>query len=143
MHGTSSHGWGSKKKHRGAGNRGGKGNAGSGKRGDANKPKYFSKKRKSKTGFQSKKQTIDKAINVMNVEKKINKYIQKGKAEKNADVYTINLDKMKITKLIGRGKINTKLNITVKKATESAINIIKKAGGNVITQKNNEEKTEE
>ena len=38
MRGTSSHGWGSKKKHRGAGHRGGKGMAGSGKRADQKKP---------------------------------------------------------------------------------------------------------
>ncbi len=36
--GLSSHGWGHKKKHRGAGNRGGKGMAGTGKRADTKKP---------------------------------------------------------------------------------------------------------
>ena len=43
------HGWGSMKKHRGKGNKGGAGMAGTGKRGDAKKPaiwknkKYFGK----------------------------------------------------------------------------------------------------
>ena len=36
--GSHTHGWGSKKKHRGAGNRGGRGMAGSGKRADQRKP---------------------------------------------------------------------------------------------------------
>lgn len=137
MHGTSSHGWGSKKKHRGAGNRGGKGNAGSGKRGDAKKPKYFGRKRQTKRGFVSKKQGKYKTINVINLEKKIEKYVTKGKAEKTADGYIIDLEKLKIIKLLGRGKIKTKLNITVKKATESAIKAIKKTGGTVLTKENN------
>ena len=42
--GSKTHGWGSKKKHRGAGNRGGKGNAGSGKRADQKKPSFWKSK---------------------------------------------------------------------------------------------------
>src|SRR3989344_7659480 len=47
--GSKTHGWGAMKKHRGAGNKGGTGNAGSGKRSDTKKPqnwkdpKYFGK----------------------------------------------------------------------------------------------------
>ena len=54
--GTSSHGWGHKKKHRGAGNRGGKGMAGTGARGDAKKPTILTTVGKSyygKKGFLS------------------------------------------------------------------------------------------
>ena len=36
--GSKTHGWGSMKKHRGAGNRGGRGKAGTGKRADTKKP---------------------------------------------------------------------------------------------------------
>jgi len=36
--GSHTHGWGAKKKHRGAGNRGGRGMAGTGKRADQKKP---------------------------------------------------------------------------------------------------------
>ena len=43
--GSWTHGWGSKKKHRGAGHRGGKGNAGTGKKGDAKKPKIWKNKK--------------------------------------------------------------------------------------------------
>jgi len=82
-----------------------------------------------------------RCIRNRNIKKKINQYVSQGKAEKTGDSYTINLQKIEITKLLGRGKIKTKLNITVKKATEKAINIIKKAGGTVITQK--EEKVKE
>ena len=39
--GSWTHSHGEKKKHRGAGSRGGRGNAGSGKRGDAKKPSYW------------------------------------------------------------------------------------------------------
>ena len=48
------HGWGSMKKHRGAGNRGGVGNAGSGKRGDSKKPSFWKKKKFGMHGFKKK-----------------------------------------------------------------------------------------
>ena len=41
MRGTHTHKGGDKKKRRGAGHRGGRGNSGSGKRGDAKKPRYW------------------------------------------------------------------------------------------------------
>ena len=41
MRGGTTHGYGSMKKNRGAGNRGGRGNAGSGKRADSKKPKIY------------------------------------------------------------------------------------------------------
>ena len=39
--GSHTHGWGAMKKHRGAGNRGGRGAAGSGKRADSKKPSIW------------------------------------------------------------------------------------------------------
>ena len=58
------HGWGSMKKHRGAGHRGGRGKAGSGKRGDAKKPSSWkNKKYFGVNGFNSKSSKI-KSINL-------------------------------------------------------------------------------
>ncbi len=52
--GTNSHGWGHKKKHRGFGSRGGKGNAGSGKRADSKKPSVWKAQRQmGKFGFKT------------------------------------------------------------------------------------------
>ncbi len=55
MRAKTTHGYGSMKKNRGAGNRGGRGLAGTGKRGDANKQTYqANKKYFGKHGFTSK-----------------------------------------------------------------------------------------
>jgi len=100
LRGTHTHGWGSKKKHRGAGNRGGRGLAGTGKRGDANKPAHWGKKYFGKFGFKKKGQKIKFiTFNVGDIEKL-------SKTE-------INLSDLKFNKLLGKGKINTKVKITI------------------------------
>ena len=78
--GSWTHGWGEKKKHRGAGHRGGRGRAGTGKKGDAKKPsvwkntKYF-----GKFGFKKKnvKEAI-KPINLRDIEIKLNNWLNKA-----------------------------------------------------------------
>ena len=61
--GSKTHGWGSMKKHRGAGNRGGRGRAGSGKRGDAKKPSYQKKAYLGGHGFKSKRDRKSTRLN--------------------------------------------------------------------------------
>jgi len=65
--GSKTHGSGSMKKRRGAGHRGGRGNAGSGKRGDAKKPSYWNKKQlkpKSKKRIGINVSSLDKNLSV-------------------------------------------------------------------------------
>ena len=94
--GTHTHGWGSKKKHRGAGNRGGRGNAGSGKRGDGKKPSYWKDRSYYKNkGFTSLKTPL-KTINIKQLSK-----IEETK---------INLTEMGYDKLLGTGTPDRKYN---------------------------------
>ena len=51
QHGSTTHGWGAMKKHRGAGNRGGRGLAGTGKRADQMKPLHWKERYFGKLGF--------------------------------------------------------------------------------------------
>ena len=70
MRAQTTHGWGSKKKHRGSGNRGGFGMAGSGKRADQKKSlilKHFGKNYYGKKGFSSIKKKL-KAVNLFYVD---------------------------------------------------------------------------
>ena len=114
------HGWGSKKKHRGAGNRGGRGMAGTGKRADQRKPQIWKdKKYFGKHGFASKKKTL-KTINV----RELLTLMDEGKDE-------INLKEKGYGKLIGKGKITKKVVVTVNQASASAIAKIEEAGGSV------------
>ena len=113
------------KKHRGAGNRGGKGNAGTGKRADTKKPtiinlygnSYFGKR-----GFTTRSRNLDIGINVG----KLQDMLEKGLIKNDID-----LKQMGFTKLLGSGPVKDKLNIKVNKASEKAIEKVKKAGGNV------------
>lgn len=131
--GTHTHGWGSKKKHRGAGSRGGRGNAGSGKRGDAKKPSFWKDhKRYGKSGFTSKVRNKYKTINISELDTKIDNLVKQEKVKLKNNIYTIDLANLKIGKLLGAGNTTRKFEIKVGIASAKAIAKIEKAGGKVI-----------
>jgi len=135
--GSTTHGYGSMKKHRGAGNKGGKGFAGSGKRADSKKPtiwenkKYFGKHGFKNLGF---KKTI-KAINLLEIEQKLQNFVSKKLILKENDVYIVDLKKLGFNKLLGKGKPTKKYKITVEYASKKITEKIKKAGGEIILTK--------
>lgn len=111
------------KKHKGSGNRGGKGMAGTGKRGDQRKTwvikyqhPYFGKQG---TTSKNTDKTKEKQNKIMNL-KEINGKYKAG---------DIDLTGYKI---LGDGKINGKYIIKAKSASQSAISQIEKAGGKII-----------
>lgn len=127
------HGWGAKKKHRGAGHRGGRGLAGSGKRGDAKKPRYWTdKKYFGKNGFASINPNVVTKIGVSHLDSIIDTLLESGKAKLNNDLVTVNLNDINCRKLLGTGATSKKLEITVEMASARAIEKIQKAGGSVI-----------
>ncbi|MCF7861124.1 uL15 family ribosomal protein [Candidatus Woesearchaeota archaeon] len=124
--GSKTHSWGAMKKHRGAGNRGGRGNAGTGKRGDANKPSIWKdKKYFGKHGMKSRFKVV-KAINIQ----KLNQMADEL-CTKKGDVYTVDLSKVKIGKLLSVGTPAYKYDITVNTASQKAIDKIVQKGGKV------------
>lgn len=130
--GDKTHGYGSMKKHRGAGNRGGRGMAGSGKRGDANKPKIWgNKKYFGKYGF--KKKGLKIIYHTINV----------GQLEKIAKNNEVNLAEIKVNKLLGGGEIKIKLKVTVDYASKKAIEKVNAAGGEVVLNKGGSEEDSE
>ena len=130
--GKTTHGWGAKKKHRGAGNRGGRGMAGSGKRADQKKPsilKEYGNTYFGKFGFKIP-QKIKKHIKEINIST-----IENSKsftAKKEGDFYIINLDSQGYTKLLSKGKPTRKYKITCKSFSKKAIEKIHAAGGETI-----------
>jgi large subunit ribosomal protein L15 len=131
--GSWSHGYGSRKKHRGAGSRGGKGLSGTGKRGDQNKPTHWKKKYFGKKGFKKKgfKKDYD-TISIHDLENSIEKLISQKLASKEGDVYSVDLTKAGYGKLLSQGKINSKFKITIEEASKKAIEKIKSNGGEII-----------
>ena len=122
--GTHSHGRGFKKKARGSGHRGGVGMAGTGKRGDQKKTlvlnlygnDYFGKDKTLR-----KKQKIKlKSINLRDI------------SDKALDKKEMNLIGYKI---LSAGEINSALKIIASAASKSAIDKVKKAGGEIVISK--------
>ncbi|MFC1769136.1 uL15m family ribosomal protein [Nanoarchaeota archaeon] len=134
--GNMTHGWGSKKKRRGSGHRGGKGNAGSGKRADSNKPSNWkNKKYMGKHGFVYHGQKVKvNPITVSTVEQKAVKWIKDKKAKEEKGQISVDLEPLGYNKLLGSGKISQKLLITVSAASERAIKAVEDAGGKVTVK---------
>ena len=132
--GSKTHGCGSMKKRRGAGNRGGRGNAGSGKRGDANKPSVWSNKKYfGKYGFKNKAPTENiKTTNISYLEQHFEKLIDQKLISKEGDFYIIDLAKLGYNKLLGAGIPTKSYKISVKYASKNAIEKVKAKKGEVI-----------
>jgi len=131
MHGRKmgTHGWGARKKHKKTGHRGGKGMSGSGKRADHKKTlvtKLYGHGYFGKQGITSKGTQKDKSnrINLQLIEKNLKKY-----GKKVGDKFEINL---KSYKILGIGEVKNKLIINARGASKSAIEKVKKAGGEII-----------
>lgn len=126
--------WGSKKRHRGAGHRGGRGNAGSGKMGDCKSPIYVRiKDYFGKHGFTSKSRSKVCPVNVGYLNDNLDSLIAEKMIEKKGDVYHINGSKLGFTKLLSKGQVRKKMEITVDCSTEKAVSKIEAAGGKVIS----------
>ena len=135
MHGRGmgTHGYGARKKHKKSGHHGGAGMSGSGKRADHKKTlvlKLYGHKYFGKQGITSKKTQRDtrKRINLKEIEFNIEKYVKKGVAKKTKDGFEINL---KDYKILGDGEVKNKLFITAMEASQSAIEKVKKSGGEI------------
>src|SRR3989338_7387915 len=88
--GSKTHGWGAKKKHRGQGNRGGRGMAGTGKRADSKKPSIWKEDYFGKHGFVSKTPKIKiNAVNVNFIEQHIGKFLSDNLVKKEGDFYYV------------------------------------------------------
>ena len=122
--GSMTHGRG-KKAGRGAGLKGGKGNAGLNKHRFMHMIKYMPDHFFGQHGFKRplSVQKNDKCINVGQLEEKFS-----GKK-------SIDLEKEGFDKLLGGGKVTTAYNINVKKASQKAIDKIKETGGEVTILK--------
>ena len=132
------HGWGARKKHKKTGHRGGKGMSGSGKRADHKKTlvnklyghNYFGKQGVTSRGT---KRDVRQRINLGQIEIGLEKY-----GKKKGDIFEVNLSKHKI---LGNGEVKNKLKITCLEASKSAIEKVKKAGGEIIVKEVKEIKT--
>ncbi len=129
--GSHTHGCGSKKKHRGSGNRGGKGNAGTGKRADQNKPSIWHEQYFGKHGFTHRGAVHHKPVNVGFLDQNIEKLVKSGLAKLQGGSFVVDIANLGFDKLLGTGKVTRKLVITAGYASSGSIEAVKEAGGEV------------
>jgi large subunit ribosomal protein L15 len=130
--GSKTHGCGSMKKRRGAGNRGGRGRAGSGKRADTIKPNFWKEKYFGKFGFKHKgiKKKIN-SISIRDLEEKLDSFLNKKLISKEGDFYIVDMEKLGFNKLLSQGKVINKFKIKVDYASKKAAEKIKNSGGEI------------
>jgi large subunit ribosomal protein L15 len=120
-------GFGSKKKHRGHGHRGGAGNAGTGKRSDSKKPSIWGQERYfGKFGFKTKNPLCLKTVSIAVIEGYIHKF---PSAKETKQGIELDLGKEGYDKLLGNGKPTKAYLIKVDYASKGAKEKIEKAGG--------------
>jgi large subunit ribosomal protein L15 len=129
--GSRTHGRG-KKAGRGAGKRGGRGNAGLHKHKYITTVKYMPD-HFGRHGFKRPQVLVGRklTINLYNLDEKIDQLIKDAKIKKVKNNYEINLEELGYDKLLGSGVITKPVNIIVREATEKAITKIENAGGKV------------
>lgn len=128
------HGWGARKKHKKSGHRGGSGMSGTGKRSDQKKTlvtKLYGHKYFGKQGITSKKtkRDIRQRINLADIEfnlEKLGKKTSKG--------FEIELKDYKILNKSKSYVVKNKLFIKALAASQSAIEAVKKAGGEITSR---------
>ena len=142
MRGTRTVGYGRVGQHRKAGQRAGKGKTTGWKK---SKKSYYLKQKElgfpdpdwdfGKKGFK-RPQDIRRiynvnTLNIKDLDLTIEDLTLKNIATKTGTTYSINMKDLNVQKILGRGEVNNKINITVDKASKRAIEKIESAGGKV------------
>jgi large subunit ribosomal protein L15 len=130
---SGSHGHGSSKKNRGAGNRGGRGNAGSGKKGQSQRMTEDGVQEMGETGFNSR-QEEQNAINIRDIDQKIEELAEEDLAEENDGSFVLDLDDIGYEKVLGKGHINKEVEVHAESFSSSAERKIEEAGGEAVTK---------
>ncbi len=131
--GTRTCGWGLV--HRGSGQKGGAGNAGSGKKAASKVPRkgLWAKQLMGKQGFVHKgPRQDDVTINLRDLEDRLPSLLSQKLAAESAGTVTIDVSKIGCTKVLGTGKVKRKWKITARKAAPGAIEKVKAAGGELL-----------
>ncbi len=124
------HGWGRSGQHRDSGMQGGHGNAGWKRQRWSSVIRYgwiIGEK-----GFTPVNTHPDNAINVGELNLSLEKYLEQGHAKQVGNKIELDLGQLGYTKLLGDGRINRPVRITVRKSSEKAVEKISQAGGEVV-----------
>lgn len=123
-----------KKKGRGAGLRGGRGNAGKHKHKRVHYAKLGQEFGYTNFGFKipDEAQKVVIGVNVSELDVVLPQLVEMGNASESGGVYTVDLTKLGVDKLLGSGQVRSKIRVTVASATESAKSKVEAAGGQIV-----------
>lgn len=128
---SGSHGYGSSKKNRGAGNRGGRGNAGSGKKGQSKRMTKEGVQELGEKGFKSRKPEKE-AINLRDIDQRIQSLVEEGLAEEKDGRIVFDASEAGYDKILGKGSLNSEIEIHADSFSSSAEKKIEEAGGEAV-----------
>jgi len=128
---SGTHGHGSSKKNRGAGNRGGKGNAGSGKKSQSKRMTEDGVQELGEKGFTSRKPEKEK-INLRDIDQRIESFVEEGLAEKDGESYVFDVSEAGYDKVLGKGRLNSEIEVHADSFSSSAERKIEEAGGEAV-----------
>ena len=133
MRGSRSIGGGCSKKRRGAGHKGGKGNAGAGKHHWTWTVK-FDPDHFGKHGFKRPQKAINKVnpVNLSYLSEKMDQFLDEGLATKEGDSIVIDVTELGYNKVLGGGKLFTSWTVKSPMFSNSAEDKIQEAGGEAI-----------
>lgn len=137
--GSRTHGGGTQKNRRGGGNRGGRGDAG------RDKHEKFSHPGLGKHGFQrpQKVQEEVKTADIGKIDQKVYELVDEGVVEETDDGYEVDADEMGVDKILGGGQVRNSLVVRAEDFSDSAVEKIESAGGEVIETGDSDGSTEE
>ena len=139
--GSRTHGGGSQKKGRGAGNRGGRGDAGRKKHESAKHPPI------GKSGFKRPQKVVEdvEVSNVGDIDRSIEALVEEGAAQETEDGYEVHADALGVDKVLGSGQVRNRLVVHADDFSDSAVEKIEEAGGEVVvtSEDDAEDETEE
>jgi large subunit ribosomal protein L15 len=127
-------GYGSSKKHRGSGSRGGTGLAGLHKHKRMTAIKYMPDHFGSK-GFKRPQKVLKeiKTINLKELDSKIEELLKEKKVTKSKEGIKVNLTELGYDKLLGKGQVNHPLIVEAKSFSKTAVKKLEEKKGKAVT----------
>ena len=129
--GTRTGGGGTHKNRRGAGNRGGRGQAGWR---DHNFTRfYLLGKTEGKHGFVCKTSVTYEVLDIGDIDQMVPDLLARGIATQNGDVIILDAAQIGVEKVLGGGRVTHKLEITAESFSERAVAKVQEQGGQALT----------
>lgn len=126
--GSGTHGAGSSKKRRGGGSRGGRGNAGLGKKAKHKKMHAIEEDYLGEKGFKQPDQDRNTVINLEQIDQRIDRLVAEGYAEETDDGYVFDADAAGYDKVLGRGRLTHDIDVNAPAFSDSARDKIEEHG---------------